>query len=83
MKVIAFITDYPTVDRIIDHLKLRFITEKRLFQILIESEELRPDIFAEVRDEDFKGLKSEPIFRIMRIILNHRKKDNDLIFHEL
>jgi hypothetical protein len=83
MKVIAFITDNPTVDRIIGHLKLRFIAEKRLLQILIESEELRPYIFAEVRDEDFKGLKSEPIFRIIRIILNHFIKDNDLIFHEL
>jgi hypothetical protein len=80
MKVVAFITDYVAVDRIIDHLKLRFIAEKRLLQILIESEELRPYIFAEVRDEDFKGLKSEPIFRI---ILDHFKKDNDLIFHEL
>ena len=28
MKVIAFITDYQAVDRIIDHLKLRFIAEK-------------------------------------------------------
>jgi hypothetical protein len=28
MKVVAFITDYPAVDRIIDHLKLRFVAEK-------------------------------------------------------
>jgi len=28
MKVIAFITDYPSVDRIIDHLKLTFVAEK-------------------------------------------------------
>jgi hypothetical protein len=28
MKVVAFITDYAAVDRIIDHLKLRFIAEK-------------------------------------------------------
>jgi len=28
MKVVAFITDYQAVDRIIDHLKLRFIAEK-------------------------------------------------------
>ena len=28
MKVVAFITDYPAVDRIIDHLKLTFVTEK-------------------------------------------------------
>ena len=83
MKAVAFITDYQTVDRIIDHLKVRFIAEKSLLQILIETEELRPYIFAEVRDVDFKGLKSEPIFRIIRIILDHFKKDKDLIFHEL
>jgi hypothetical protein len=28
MKVIAFIADYPAVDRIIDHLKLTFVAEK-------------------------------------------------------
>jgi len=28
MKVVAFITNYPAVDRIIDHLKLRFVAEK-------------------------------------------------------
>ena len=28
MKVVAFITDYQAVDRIIDHLKLRFIAER-------------------------------------------------------
>jgi hypothetical protein len=30
MKVIAFITDYPVVDRIINHLKLTFVAEKPL-----------------------------------------------------
>ena len=28
MKVIAFITDYPVVDRIIRHLKLTFVADK-------------------------------------------------------
>jgi transposase len=28
MKVIAFLTDYAVVDRIIDHLKLSFVAEK-------------------------------------------------------
>ena len=28
MKVVAFLTEYAVVDRIIDHLKLRFIAEK-------------------------------------------------------
>ncbi|MGA2587577.1 MAG: hypothetical protein ABSF88_11225 [Candidatus Aminicenantales bacterium] len=30
MKVVAFITDYAAVDRIIDHLKLTFVAEKPL-----------------------------------------------------
>jgi hypothetical protein len=28
MKVLAFITDYPVVDKIINHLKLTFVTSK-------------------------------------------------------
>ena len=28
MKVIVFLTDYPAVDRLIDHLKLTFVAEK-------------------------------------------------------
>jgi hypothetical protein len=28
MKVIAFITDYPVVDRIINHLRLSFVADK-------------------------------------------------------
>jgi len=28
MRIIAFITDYPVVDRIINHLKLTFVAEK-------------------------------------------------------
>jgi hypothetical protein len=28
MKVIAFLTDYPVVDRIINHLRLSFVADK-------------------------------------------------------
>ena len=28
MKIIAFLTDYAVVDRIIDHLKLRFVAKR-------------------------------------------------------
>lgn len=28
MKIVAFLTQYPVVDRIIDHLKLTFVAEK-------------------------------------------------------
>jgi hypothetical protein len=36
MKVIAFITEYAVVDRIIDHLKLRFVADKPLPSYVFE-----------------------------------------------
>ena len=40
--------------------------EKRLLQILFEFKEIAPDIFEEVREGDFKGLRSEPILDFIR-----------------
>jgi DNA primase len=54
--------------------------EKRLIQILIGDAEVRRKVLPEVREDDFEGLKSEPVFRI---ILNWFKKDKDFILHEL
>ena len=53
MKVVAFITDYPAVDRIIDHLKLRFTAEKpppsRVFQqVALMAAEERTDYFSDL-----------------------------------
>jgi len=50
MKVVAFITDYRAVDRIIDHLKLTFVAEKpppsRVFQqVALMAAEERTDYF--------------------------------------
>jgi len=50
IKVVAFITDYAAVDRIIDHLKLRFVAEKPppayLFeQVALMAAEERTDYF--------------------------------------
>ena len=50
MKVIAFITDYQTVDRIIDHLKFVFLAEKpppsRVFkQVALMAAEERAEYF--------------------------------------
>lgn len=39
--------------------------EKRLLQILMESAHFRPDVLAELNEEDVAGLKSGPIFAIM------------------
>jgi hypothetical protein len=50
MKVIAFITDFSVVDRIIGHLKLRFVAEEpppsRVFeQVALMAAEERMDYF--------------------------------------
>ena len=36
MRIIAFITDYAAVDRIIDHLNLAFVAEKPPPSLIIE-----------------------------------------------
>lgn len=54
--------------------------EKRLLQILIENKDLRPYILSEIREDDFKGLKSELIFGK---IIDWHKKDKDFILHEI
>jgi DNA primase len=54
--------------------------EKRLLQILIGDAEIRRKVLPEIRENDFEGLKCEPVFRI---ILNSFKKDKDFILHEL
>jgi hypothetical protein len=50
MKVVAFITDYQAVDRIIDHLKLTFVAEKPppslvFEQVALMAAEERTDYF--------------------------------------
>lgn len=54
--------------------------EKRLLQILVENKPIAPYVFAEWKEEDFRGLKSELLFRI---IYDCFKKEKDLRFHEL
>ena len=41
MKVVAFLTAHAVVDRIIDHLKLRFVTEKPPPSHVVEQVALR------------------------------------------
>jgi len=54
MKVVAFITDYAAVDRIIDHLNLTFVAEKppppHVFeQVALMAAEERAEYFYERR----------------------------------
>ncbi len=56
-----------------------FQAEKRLLQILIENKEIAPNIFPEMKNEDFQGLKSEPIFSVLVECFKKGKEPN---FHE-
>jgi DNA primase len=57
-----------------------FPAERRLLQILMEGPEIRPDIFAEVEEDDFRGLKSEAVFKI---ILDRFSKDKEILLNDL
>jgi hypothetical protein len=57
MKVVAFITDYAAVDRIIDHLKLTFVAEKPppshvIEQVVLMAAEERVEVLFLVLDID-------------------------------
>jgi len=54
--------------------------EKRLLQILMESTDFRPDVFAELNEEDVAALKSWPIFAIM---LGLFRKNQDFNLSEM
>ncbi|MFC2165015.1 DNA primase [Acidobacteriota bacterium] len=45
--------------------------EKRLLQILFEDTGIASAVFKALREEDFKGLKSEPIFKILSDFFNN------------
>ncbi len=54
--------------------------EKRLLQILLENEPLASDIFSELKVEDLRGLKGEPVFMV---ILERFKNNKACGIHEL
>jgi DNA primase len=54
--------------------------EKRLLQILLENHTITPQLFPKTREEDFRGLKSEPAFKIM---VESHKKGKKVVFPEL
>ncbi len=57
-----------------------FPAERRLIQILIENPGFWPRILADCRIEDFRGLKTEPVWRI---IFDRFRMKKSLIIHEL
>lgn len=53
-----------------------FPAEKRLIQILFQDSNIASSVLKEVREEDFMGLKSEPIFSFLSGIFKKKKKPN-------
>jgi DNA primase len=78
--VIRVLSQQKTPEKAAAAWETLFPAEKRLLQILVENKDLRPSIFSEMKEEDFRGLKSEPIFRI---IMGSFRKDKDIHIHEL
>ncbi|MBN1221620.1 MAG: DNA primase [Candidatus Aminicenantes bacterium] len=56
--------------------------EKRLLQILFEDSGIAPVVFQAMKDEDFKGLKSEPIFKILSDFFNNGKEPDFQVLRE-
>jgi len=54
--------------------------EKRLLQMLFEDSRIASTVFSALREEDFKGLRSEPIFKILSDFFNNGNKPD---FHSL
>jgi DNA primase len=78
--VIRVLSQQKTPEKAATAWETLFPAEKRLLQILVENKDLRPYIFSEMEEEDFRGLKSEPIFKI---IMGSFRKDKDIHIHEL
>jgi DNA primase len=64
-------------EKIHEEPKAHFLNaEKRLIQILFEDSDLGPAVFKVMTAEDYRGLKSEPIFRILSDFFNNGKEPN-------
>lgn len=61
--------------------KIPFLpAEKRLLQIFWEDKHIRSRIFEEMKDQDYKGLRSEPVFKALPDCLSAENKINS---HEM
>lgn len=60
--------------------KFFFPAEKRILQILMEDKLTAPYVYSEMKEEDFQGLNSEPIFRALS---DSFKNGKELDFYEL
>jgi len=56
--------------------------EKRLLQILFEDSRIASTVFNALREEDFKGLRSEPIFKILSDFFNNGSEPDFQSFRE-
>lgn len=78
--IIRNIIQRKSKEEAIEEKEVFVLAEKRLLQILIENKDISSYVYAEMREEDFKGLQSEPIFEV----LVHSFKEHRVISeHEL
>jgi DNA primase len=61
-------------EKSIDKKAVFFLAEKRLLQIFFEDSTIARQIFEEIEEEDFKGLKSEPILSTLAAFFKKGKK---------
>ena len=56
--------------------------EKRLLQILFEDSQIASKVFTALQEEDFRGLRSEPIFKVLSDFFNNGNAPNFLSLRE-
>jgi DNA primase len=56
--------------------------EKRLLQILFADSRIASSVFGTLREEDFKGLRSEPIFKVLSDFFNNGNEPDFLSLRE-
>ena len=72
----------PTEEEIQEEKEVFFPAEKRLLQILVEDNLISPYVYAELKEEDFLGLKSESIFYALSDNFKNGKEVNFYEFRE-
>ncbi|MFZ2054547.1 MAG: DNA primase [Candidatus Aminicenantales bacterium] len=74
------IIEKPSPGKTSEEKAFLFPAEKRLLQILLEDQGLAADLLKQVREEDFRGLKSEAA---LVFILDCARKGKQVVFSEL
>jgi len=69
--ILRQIVEKPQATRAREESEFFLPAEKRLLQILIDNHTVASQVLTKAKEEDFKGLKSEPAFKLL--VENHKK----------